>query len=161
MIERAGQSCAIGSALFERIHQPYNREGQRTGALRFGDSRAMALAGALCHVLQALTGFTNKSLRGLVAEHLGHDYGQGQMSYDLRRLRLHGLIQRLPRRNTYHLTNDGIRVAVFYTKLQNRLLRPLLDANKPPAPLEIRRALATLERATAEYIQNARLAPAP
>ena len=48
MIERAGQSCAIGSALFERIHQPYNHEGQRTGALRFGDSRAMALAGALC-----------------------------------------------------------------------------------------------------------------
>jgi len=37
MIERAGQSCAIGTALFERIHQPYNREGQRTGALRFGD----------------------------------------------------------------------------------------------------------------------------
>ena len=47
MIERAGQGCAIGSALFERIHQPYAREGQRTGALRFGDPRAMALAGAL------------------------------------------------------------------------------------------------------------------
>src|SRR5439155_1592692 len=46
MIERAGQSCAIGSALFERIHQPHH-EGQRTGALRFGDQRAMALAGAL------------------------------------------------------------------------------------------------------------------
>ena len=36
-MERAGQGCAIGSALFERIHQPYIREGQRTGALRFGD----------------------------------------------------------------------------------------------------------------------------
>jgi hypothetical protein len=161
MIERAGQSCAIGSALFERIHQPYHQEGQRTGALRFGDSRAMALAGALCHVLQALTGFTNKNLRGLVAQHLGRDYSQAQMSYDLRRLRLHGLIQRLPRSNTYQLTNDGIRVAVFYTKLQNRLLRPLLDANKPPAPLEIRRALTTLEHAVNQYVQNARLAPAP
>ena len=159
MIERAGQSCAIGSALFERIHMPYNREGQRTGALRFGDS-AMALTGALCCALQALTGFTNKTLRGLVAQHLGHAYSQGQMSYDLRRLRLHGLIQRLPRSNTYQLTSDGIRVAVFYTKLQNRLLRPLLDANKPPASPEIRRALATLEHAVTEYIQNARLAPA-
>ncbi|MGH8991547.1 MAG: hypothetical protein ACRDZ7_08480, partial [Acidimicrobiia bacterium] len=48
LIERAGQGCAIGSALFERIHQPYIREGQRTGALRFGDTRAMALTGALC-----------------------------------------------------------------------------------------------------------------
>ena len=63
------------------------------------------------------------------------------MSYDLRRLRLHGLIQRLPHTNTYILTPEGIRVAVFYTKLQNRLLRPLLDADKPPAPIEVRRAL--------------------
>jgi len=161
MIERAGQSCAIGSALFERIHQPYHQEGQRTGALRFGDTRAMALAGALCHLLQGLTGFTNKTLRALVAQHLSRDYNQGQMSYDLRRLRLHGLIQRLPHSNTYQLTSEGIRVAVFYTKLQNRLLRPLLDANQSPAPIEIRQALTTLEHAVAQYVQNARLAPAP
>jgi hypothetical protein len=160
MIEKAGQSCAIGSALYERIHQPYNREGQRTGALRFGDQRAIALAGALCHVLHAVTGFTNKSLRGLVAGHLGQDYSTSKMSYDLRRLRLHGLIQRLPHSNTYHLTPEGIRVAVFYTKLQNRLLRPLLDADKPPAKIEIRRALTTLESAVNEYVQGARLTPA-
>jgi hypothetical protein len=160
MIERAGQSCAIGSALFERIHQPHNSGGQRTGALRFGDQRAIALAGALCHVLTAVTGFTNKSLRGLVAGHLGQDYTQNQMSYDLRRLRLHGLIQRLPHSNTYVLTSEGIRVAVFYTKLQNRLLRPLLDTNQPPAKIEIRRALTTLEHAVIDYIQAARLAPA-
>jgi hypothetical protein len=159
MIERAGQSCAIGSALFERIHQPHH-EGQRTGALRFGDQRAMALAGALCHVLPAVTGFTNKSLRGLVAGHLGQDYSQSKMSYDLRRLRLHGLIQRLPRKNTYVLTNDGIRVAVFYTKLQNRLLRPLLEADKPPAKIEIQRALRTLEKTVNDYTQEARLATA-
>jgi hypothetical protein len=95
-IERAGQDCAIESALFERVHQPYHREGQRTGALRFGDHRAMALAGALCHVVHAVTGLSNKSLRGLVAGLLGTDYTPAQMSYDLRRLRLHGLIERLP-----------------------------------------------------------------
>jgi hypothetical protein len=48
----------------------------------------MALAGALCCVLQALTGFTSKSLRRLVAEYLGRPYTQAQMSYDLRRLHL-------------------------------------------------------------------------
>ncbi len=86
MIERAGQGCAIGTALFERIHQPYNREGQRTGALRFEDPRAMALAGALCCVVHAVAGFSNKSLRGLVAGLLGNDYSVHQMTYDLRRL---------------------------------------------------------------------------
>ncbi len=160
IIERAGQSCAIGSALYERIHQPYNREGQRTGALRFGDIRAIALAGALCTILGAVTGFTNKTLRGLVAGLLAQDYSASKMSYDLRRLRLHGLIQRLPRSNTYVLTDEGIRVAVFYTKLQNRLLRPLLEADKPPAKIEIRRALATLGSAVNEHVQNARIAPA-
>lgn len=82
------------------------------------------------------------------------------MSYDLRRLRLHGLIQRLPHTNTYVLTGEGIRATVFYTKLQNRLLRPLLDADKPPAKPEIRRALKTLENAVSDYVHNARLAPA-
>ena len=160
MIERAGQGCAIGSALFERIHQPYIREGQRTGAFRFGDQRAMALAGALCLVVHAVTGFTNKSLRGQVAGLLGRDYSSSQMSYDLRRLRLHGLIERQAGTNSYTVTPEGIRVAVFYTKLQTRLLRPLLAADKPPAPAELRRALATVERVLGDYVTNARLGAA-
>ena len=80
------------------------------------------------------------------------------MSYDLRRLRLHGLIRRLPHSNTYTLTPEGIRVAVFYSKLQDRLLRPLLDADKPPAPIPVRRALATLQTAVNDYAHKARLA---
>jgi hypothetical protein len=160
IIERAGQGCAIGSALFERIHQPYTREGQRTGAFRFGDTRAMALTGALCCVVHAVSGFTNKSLRGLVAGLLDAHYTPNQMSYDLRRLRLHGLITRIGGTNTYTLTDQGIRVAVFYTKLRDRLLGPLLEADKPPAPAELRRALATIERVTNEYVTNARLGTA-
>jgi hypothetical protein len=157
MIERAGQGCAIGSALFERIHQPYAREGQRTGALRFGDQRAMALAGSLCLVVHAVTGFTNKSLRGHVAGLLGRDYRPSQMSYDLRRLRLHGLIERQAGTNSYTLTPEGIRVAVFYTKLRGRLLGPLLEADQPPAPLELRRAFGTIERVLNDYVTEARL----
>jgi hypothetical protein len=160
MIERAGQDCAIGSVLFELIHQPYVREGQRTGAFRFGDSRAMALAGALCCVVHAVTGFTNQSLRGLVAGLLDTDYTAGQMTYDLRRLRLHGLVRRLPHTNTYTLTPEGQRVAVFYTKLDRRLLRPLLDADRPPAPIELRRALTVIDSAIAYSVTKARLGEA-
>jgi len=160
MIERAGQGCAIGSALFERIHQPYNREGHRTGALRFGDPRAMALAGALCMVVHAVTGFTNKSLRGLVAGLLGSDYTSGQMTYDLRRLRLHGLIERIPRTNTYVTTSEGLRTAVFFTKLDQRLLHPLLAADQLPAPPAVRRALSSLDKAVGDYVAGARLGAA-
>lgn len=160
-VERAGQGCAIGSALFERIHQPYHREGQRTGALRFGDPRAMALAGALCCVVHAVTGFTNKSLRGLIAGLYDHDYTTNQMTYDLRRLRLHGLIERVPHTNTYTITADGTRVAVFYSKLHDRVLQPLLAApDQPPAPIELRRAIGTIDRIVNEYATNAQLGAA-
>ena len=94
----------------------------------------MALAGALCTTLLAATGITNKSLRALMTGLLHAPYTPGQMTYDLRRLRLAGLIRRIGHTNRYALTPDGIKVAVFYTKLHNRLLRPLLAADQPQAP---------------------------
>jgi len=57
----------------------------------------------------------------------------------------------------YLLTPDGQRVALFYTKIHNRLLRPLLAANTPPAPAELRHALATIDRHVRGYIDHARL----
>ena len=118
----------------------------------------MALAGALCACVLAVDGFTNRSLRARVATELDAGYTQAQMSYDLRRLRMKGLIRRLPHSNTYVLTGDGQRVAIFYTKIHNRLLKPLIAANAPPAPLQLRRALRVIERNVDDYIQEARMA---
>lgn len=157
-MQRAGQGCAIETALLERVQQPSIKGGQRTGALRFGDQRAMALVGALCVSIHAVNGFSNGSLRALVAGLLGTPYSAAQMTYDLRRLRLKGLIERLPHRNRYVLTPDGIRVALFYTKLHERLLRPLLAADLPPAPPQLRQALRVIEGSVNDYLVNARIA---
>jgi hypothetical protein len=73
------------------------------------------------------------------------------------RLRLNGLIARLEHTNTYLPTLEGQRAAVFYTKVHDRLLRPLLAANAPPAPIELRHALATIDRHVRGYIDEARL----
>jgi len=82
--ERAGQGTVLASPAFERISHPsVDAEGRRTPALRFGDPRVMALAGALCQTLLAATGFTNKNLRVLTAGLLGSTYTPGQMTYDL------------------------------------------------------------------------------
>jgi hypothetical protein len=134
MIERAGQGCAIGSALFERIHQPYIREGQRTGAFRFGDTRAMALTGALCTLVHAVTGFTNQSLRGQVAGLLGVDYSSHQMTYDLRRLRLHGLIVRLPHSNSYVLTTKAYESPSSTPSCGTGCYDPCSKPTNPPHP---------------------------
>jgi hypothetical protein len=42
------------------------------------------------------------------------------MTYDLRRLRLKGLIHRIPQTHRYTATSDGLKVAFFYTKLYLR-----------------------------------------
>jgi hypothetical protein len=154
---RVGQGCVLASPAFERVARPTLVDGRRAPALRFGDPRVMALAGALCACVHAVGGFTNRSLRARVAALLGADYTQAQMSYDLRRLRLKGLIVRLPHSNSYLLTPDGQRTAVFYVKVHDRLLRPLLAANAPPAPLPLRQALRTIERHVADYVADARM----
>jgi len=40
----------------------------------------------------------------------------------------------VPRSNTYVLTDDGQRFAIFYTKIHNRLLRTLMAATNHPHP---------------------------
>ena len=92
-------------------------------------------------------------MTGLLHAH----YGPGQMTYDLRRLRLAGLIRRIEHTNHYVLTPDGLKVAIFYTKLHNRLLRPLLAADQPQAPAELRHALRILDQQVDNYITHARL----
>jgi hypothetical protein len=156
--ERVGQGCVLASPAVARIaHPTLDPVGRKTPALRFGDPRVMALTGALCQTLLAATGFTNKRLRALIAGLLGSDYRPGQGTYDLRRLRLAGLIRRPPPSNRYPLTADGIRIAVFDTKVDNRLLVPLTAADQPQAPPDPRAALATITRQVDDYATRARL----
>ncbi|MGH3406268.1 MAG: hypothetical protein ACRDRJ_27780 [Streptosporangiaceae bacterium] len=155
--ERVGQGCVLASPAFERVTLPaVTTDGRRAPALRFGDPRVMALLGALCAGINSL-GFTHRSLRARVTRLLGVAYSTSQMSYDLGRLRLNGLIERIEGTNTYLLTPDGQRVALFYTKVHNRLLRPLLAANAPPAPAELRHALAAIDRHVRARIDDARM----
>ncbi|MGA7273175.1 MAG: hypothetical protein WB239_19060 [Acidimicrobiia bacterium] len=161
--ERVGQGCVLASPAFERVaRSTLNEDGRRSPALRFGDPRVMALLGALSVGLNAL-GFTNRSLRAQVNHLLGDPatgYTVNQASYDLARLRDNGLICRRPHSNTYDLTADGLRVAIFYTKVHDRLLRPLIAADQPPAPQELRRALTVIDRHVRAYVDSARLVQA-
>lgn len=155
--ERVGQGCVLASPAFARVAHPTVEEGRRAPALRFGDPRVMALAGALATNVHTVTGLTNKSLRALMTALLHTPYSIGQASYDLRRLRLKGLLERLPHSNTYTLTPDGLRFAIFYTKVHNRVLGPLLAADQPPAPPPLRQALRTIDQHITDYLSQARL----
>src|SRR6266702_1855138 len=124
------------------------------------DPRVMALAGALCATLLAAACIISKRLRALMTGRPATPCTPGQMTYDLRRLRLAGLIRRIEHTNRYVLTPDGIKMAVFCTKLHNRLLRPLMAARQPQAPPPLRDALHVIDHHIDDYIARARLGKA-
>jgi hypothetical protein len=156
--ERAGQACVLANPVFERIaHPSVTADGRRATAMRFGDSRVQALAGALAVTLCAVTGITNRSLRALMTGLLGTPYGMTQASYDLARLRRNGLITRRPHANTYDLTTDGLAFAIFYTKVHDRVLAPLFAAGQPQSPPQLRAALNVIEHHIDERLAAVRL----
>ena len=83
------------------------------------------------------------------------------MTYDLRRLRLKGLIHRIPKTHRYTATTYGLKVAFFYSKLYLRILRPNWNALLPTPtalPGRLRAALDQLDAEIRKLHEEAALA---
>lgn len=165
-LERIGQNCALSQESFDRLQRPTVEQEQRTSALRFGDPRAMALLQAIAHFALVAADFRNRDLRAKVAALIGipvDDYTPGKMTYDLRRLRLKGLVVRVEGTHRYRVTTYGMKAALFFSKTYIRVLRPGCQSiedipNDIPRPL--RQALHSVDDAIAELCDAAQLRPA-
>jgi hypothetical protein len=136
-VQRLSHDCTIGEVAFQRVTGPAEVDGQRAPALRFEQARTQALLSALVLFCLLPQGFSTRDLRPLLAALLGLDPSHltpGRLSYDLRRLRLHGLIERRPGTQRYRPTADGLRIALFFTRTYARLLRPGLAQILPGLP---------------------------
>jgi hypothetical protein len=153
-VQKISHDCSIGEDAFEKVVRPIEVEGQRAAALRFGDPRVQALLAVLVVFSLQLRGFTNQEMRILLAQLLGLEpanYPVGRITYDLRRLRLHGIIERIPRSHRYQLTPEGLRIALFFSRTYARLLRPKLAEVIPKIapPIQTRLRIA-FDRLTTE-----------
>ena len=86
-------------------------------------------------------------------------YPLNAVRYDLRKLRAHGLLERLPHSYRYRLTVKGQKVAVLMTLLRKRIYGPVSAAtfHHRPAPeaapdSRFERAYAKVDRAMDELI---------
>ena len=162
-VQKISHDCFIGEDAFNPVVQPIQVDGQRASALRFGDGRVQALFAVLVVFSLQPRGFTNNEMLALLAPLLGQDpahYPAGRMTYDLRRLRLHGIIQRVPRSHRYELTPSGLRIALFFSRSYTRLLRPTLAEVMPettPATAPIRIAFERLQSAIDTCCEDQRL----
>jgi hypothetical protein len=163
-VEQVSQDCAVGEDALRRVTQPVVVEGQRVAALRFSDPRVQALLNVLLLFLFLPRGFSNGELRGHLARMLGLDPSVmtlGRMSYDLRRLRLHGLIERIPKTHRYRMTAFGLRTALLFTRVYARALRPALAQLTPVVPVpssSLRSSFDKLETALDQWCDQAKLA---
>jgi hypothetical protein len=155
--------CAPDATTLQHVVLPSAHDGLPAPGLRFGEPRTMALLACLCSYTHLFAGLSNRTLRELIAG-LIPDYGPRQMTYDLRRLRRKGFIQRIPHTQRYQLTSEGRRLAVFFTKTYTRIVNPSLAELDPKLPTEItaRSPLASswraFERALDDKIKQAAIA---
>jgi hypothetical protein len=163
-VQRISHDCFIGEAAFQDMQKPVTVGDQRAAALRFADPRVQALLQVLLLFLLVQGTFTHKDLRQHSAALLGRKPGQltpGRITYDLRRLRLHGLIERIPKTRRYRITAKGLRTAVFYTRLYNRSLRTGLAIVSPAATtpqLPMAKAVRAAENAVNTWYDHAKVA---
>ncbi len=162
-LEQVAHDCGLAPAQFADLVRPTTTpDAQRAPALKFGQPRVTALLRALGDFHWTIDGLRHRELRPVVARHLGTPYTRSQMSYDLRRLVRKGLLHRVEGSHRYMLTPYGRRVALFLTKVHDRVLRPGLQALDPRvishAPPPLRTAFAAVDRAVSQLVQEARLA---
>ncbi len=126
-VEKLSHDPADGQAAIRQICDPViTGTGTRVAGMRLGDPRVHALLAALCVFRLLPRGFANRDLRPIMAQLLGvpaESITPGKMTYDLRRLRRHGLIERIPGSFRYQVTGTGIAHALFLTRLHDRFLR--------------------------------------
>jgi hypothetical protein len=170
--ERISHDPAAGTAALETLTSPViSTTCTRVPGMRFPDPRVQALLAACCALALRPAGFTSRDLRHLLAPQLGknpEDMSGGQISYDLRRLRAHQIIERIPHSPNYQVTPDGLSTALFFTRLTRRVIIPALAqiaGTDPPPGSPLRQADRAYKAAIADLAGQASLGiqsrPAP
>lgn len=160
-VQTISRDCALSDDQFQRHQKPLELKGQRAPALRFAEPRVQALMHLLVLFVLYPCGFRNREVREQFCSLLGVDPNQwspGKITYDLRRLRLHGLIHRPPGSYCYQVTEEGLRTAMFYTRVYTRILRPGLADLSTGTAHPLSRAFTTLNKAINQYCDQAKLA---
>ena len=158
-VQRLDHDPIIGARDLHTITDPtVTQKGTRVPGLRLGQQRSHALLSALLIFRLQLDGFASRDLRVITAQLRGlppEQVSAGQMTYDLRRLRTHGLIERIAHTHRYQVTDHGLHTAMFLTRLHDRLIPTGLAhlANQStPSPL---RSAATAYQNAIDNLTNA------
>jgi len=163
-VETVTHDALLAEEILQQLQRPRIVEGQRVAALRLADPTVQALWRGMLLFELLPAGFSNRQLRTHLAQLLGlpvEQFTQGRMSYHLRRLRLHGMIERIPKTHRYRLTGFGLRTAMFCTRAWTRIFRRGLGMTLPAASPVSNPILRSFDQLTAQinaWVDHAKLA---
>jgi len=162
--ERISHDGILAEEILQQMNRPCQVGTQRASALHFADPKVQSLWNTLLLFPLLPSGFPNRNLREPWASFLGQSpqpISPGRMTYQLRRLHLHGMIERIPRTHRYRVTELGLRAALFFTRTYNRILRPGLAPVLPSVPAanrSLRRCFNQLQQEIESCVMAAQLA---
>jgi len=160
-VQKTSQDFAMSEELFREVTGPHSIDGQRASALKFGDPVVFALFSVLVLFRLLPCGFRSRDLREHVSSLLGENpsqWTQGRLTYQLRRLRLHGLIERVKGSQRYVVTERGYKIALWLSRCQARILRPSIgELLNPSASYDstLQEAIARFDNYVERYFQTA------
>jgi hypothetical protein len=145
-VQRLDHDPIAGTHNLHELTDPVvTKTGTTIPGLKLGQPRSHALLSALLTFRTHLNGFTNRDLRLLTGQLRGLNpdaLTAGQTTYDLRRLKSHGLIERVPHSHRYRVTDTGLRTAMLLTRVHDRLLPTALAYQAAPETSNRLRAAA-------------------
>jgi len=125
-VETLAHDPSVSLTKLDSIEEAAEVAGQRVSPMPRSNKRVRALFNALiaCHLITG--GFRNRDLKSRTAHLLGKmpdEITTGQMTYDLRRLRGHGLIEKIAGTHRYELTEEGLHLAIYISRVERRVYR--------------------------------------
>ena len=146
----------IDTGALAKLAKPVQRARRRVPGIKINDDRVLRLLETLLYTGGLLDNWTTRDLLKRVCERhriSEDDYRLGQLRYDMSKLRAHGLVIRVKKRNRYRLTQLGVRLAAVLVKTRTRLLGPLVASstskrtNRSINPSKVEAALRSVDKA--------------
>jgi hypothetical protein len=134
--------------LFQRLALPVSSGKTKIPGIKIQDTRMIRLMEVLLHGGSQSNGWRTAQIWQAILTAFAltpQNYTLNQLRYDLRKMKAHGLLERVGKHYAYCLTPKGVRVAALFVLFHKRLCGPLANSlfhhqptpsSKPPAKIE-------------------------
>jgi len=117
--------------LFQRMALPVMAGKTKIAGIKIHDTRMMRLMEVLLHGGTQLNGWRSADMHHAVLTTFGlsaSTYTLTQLRYDLRKMKAHGLLERIGRAYCYRLTDKGVKAALMFILFHKRVCGPLANS---------------------------------